>query len=1102
MGVVHRAHDVDLDRPVAIKLLHAGAAADPTLVERFLREARSAAQLVHPHVALVYQVGRHEGQTFIVMEWLAGGDLAQALQPQGRLPWREAVAALRDAAAGLAAAHAVGLVHRDIKPSNLMRDADGRVKLVDFGLARLHELPSDLTLSGSILGTPAYLSPEQCRGEVAGPASDQYALACTGFHLLAGRAPFHGPHLAAVLQGHVNLPMPDARELAADVPEVLARLLQRAGAKAPAERFAGAAQLQAALQAVLDGVAPASAAAVPAAPAPPVAPPAATWASTLPLGADESPPASAGPAAPAVAADDQPTLTAASSAAPAGPLPGNLPLDTTSFIGRHDEAAQLAGLLRQSRLVTLTGPGGTGKTRLALHLARQLAHEFADGAWLVALAPLAAESEAAAVTLPGGSTPPPGNPVTAALAALFGLRDETGRSAEDRLLDHLQPLRLLLVLDNCEHLVHATAALAHRVHQRRAGVRMLATSRQALGVPGELTLGVPPLPTGAPDTPPAELARIDAIRLFAERAAAARPGFQLDAGSAVVVAQICRRLDGIPLAIELAAARVKVLAPAQIAARLDDVFRLLTGGQRALLPRQQTLRALIDWSWNLLAEPERQLLARASVFAGEFTLEAAEAVLTDHAHGADAVLDGLAALVDQSLLLAVERDDGMHYRLLETIRQYAAEKLADAGQQRVLQRRHAVHYRRATEAEVAALQGPAHAQAVRALQRDRDNAHAALDTVTEQRWFDIGLPLARALADLWFWQGTLADGVARIERLMAQQPPQGVELARLLQLAGRMAVYLGRQPLAQTWFEQGLQVLGRTAVQTADIATQLALEADLLGGLGTLAVARGELPKARQCFERAVHLCRGADADRRARAHNNLGVVLSQLGETDGARQHLAAALELHRATDNPSSLANGLMSLGDLEQAAGQHAVAQALFSSSLDLFASLGDDWAGAYAQDGLGRCALDTGDLAAARHHFEAALSVLRRLGDQAAMADQLDSLAQVALHQGERDRAAPLAEQALALRLALENPAALAASMETHAALWAPGQPERSARLLGRMTVLLESAQARFPAARQARAVRLAQALQGQLGPQRFEQLWAEGARQDPATLARG
>ncbi len=529
MGRVHAAHDVDLDRPVAIKLLHAGAAADPRLVERFLREARSAAQLIHPNVALIFQVGHHAGQTFIAMEWLEGGDLSQAVKQHGPLPWREAVAALRDAAAGLAAAHAAGLVHRDIKPSNLMRSGSGQVKLVDFGLARLHDAPSDLTLTGSLLGTPAYLSPEQCRGDAATPLSDLYALACTGFHLLTGRPPFAGPHLAAVLQGHLNEPMPDARTLVPDLPEALARLLQRAGAKQPSDRHASALALQADLQALLDGGAPAPA---------------------LDLLIPES-----------------------------GPAPGNLGLEANAFIGREQEIAQLATLLQRARLVTLTGPGGTGKTRLALHVARRMADGLAGGAWVVELAPLPAEAA-------GGTAAE--QAVVGALSALFGLRDEAGRPAEEQLIQHLQARPQLLVLDNCEHLIGAAAALAQRLLQRCAPLQLLATSRQPLGVPGELTLGVPPLATGEADATPAELEQVEAVRLFVDRATAARQGFRLGADNAAEVARICRRLDGIPLAIELAAARVKVLTPLQIAARLDDVFRLLTGGQRSLLPRQQT----------------------------------------------------------------------------------------------------------------------------------------------------------------------------------------------------------------------------------------------------------------------------------------------------------------------------------------------------------------------------------------------------------------------------------------------------------------------------------------------------------------------------------
>ena len=1081
MGEVHQAHDLDLDRTVAIKLLHATSAADPSLNERFLREARSAAQLIHPHVALVYQVGRHEGLTFIVMEWLDGGDLAHAVRQHGALPWRDALAAIRDAAAGLAAAHAAGLVHRDIKPSNLMRNRAAQVKLVDFGLARLHASPSDLTHGDGLLGTPAYLSPEQCAGEAATPQSDLYALACTAFHLLTARAPFTASHVAAVLYAHLHKPLPDPRAWAPDVPEAVVQVLQRAAAKEPAQRHPSAAALLADLDAVLRGGAPAAVV---------------------------------------------PALPPASDHTPAAPAAGNLGTDATSFIGRDRLSAEVVEQLRQARLLTLAGPGGTGKTRLALHAARRVAAAFPDGAWLVELAPLESPTgrsrdDSSPSAIGGGPLPSPGRPMTATgagdaermvwgtVAALFGLRDDAGDDPDDPLLAHLAGRALLIVLDNCEHLLQAAAALAQRVLAHAPRVRILATSRQPLGLPGELTLAVPPLAVADADAPLAELAGVEAVRLFVERAAAARPGFTLGPDNAAAVAQICRRLDGIPLAIELAAARAKVLAPVQIAARLDDAFKLLTGGQRTVLPRQQTLRALIDWSWNLLDEGERRLLARCSVFAGDFSLEAAEAVLADdveHAttatHGATVeidVLDGLASLVDKSLLLAAERGGEMRYRLLETIRQYGAERLQAAGETEARQRRHAAFFRDLVCSAVAELNGPGHDAAAARLLREHDNARAALDAVTAQRAFDIALPLARGLADYWFMHGALGDGVARLQRLIALDPPPGLALAQLIQPAGTLAMYLGLRDLARGWFERGLQMAREMTQERASDA----LQARMLASLGALAVAGGDYPQARRWLEQALEQCaRVGDQTNAAKAHNNLGIALSSMGDHDGAREHLLAALALHRASNRQVDLANGLLSLAELEQAAGASTEAQGLFESSLGIFASLGDEWSAAYARDGLGRCALDHGDVAGARRHFEAALDVLRSRGDKGAIADQLDYLAHVALLERQHDEAARLADESLALRLELKNPAWLAVSMETHAAVNVGRDPERSARLLGAMTALQDQARATPTAMRERRQQVLRGALKRRLGEDTFERLQAEGARLDPGLLARG
>src|SRR5215212_2875798 len=358
----------------------------------------------------------------------------------------------------------------------------------------------------------------------------------------------------------------------------------------------------------------------------------------------------------------------------------NLPFQLTSLVGRRREIAKVEDMITEARLLTLTGPGGSGKTRLALAVAAEVVAEvedYEDGAWLVEL----------------GSLSDP-ELVLQALASVLGVREAPGSPLLETLSDHLRSRSMLLVLDNCEHLVGACASLAEALLRSCANLSILATSREALGVTGESIFSVPPLSLPDPRRLPAPegLTRYESTRLFIERARAAKHDFALTMGNAMAVSQVCYRLDGIPLAIELAAARTKVLSVEQISSRLDDSFRLLTGGGRPSLAHQRTLRTAMDWSHELLSSEERAMLRRLSVFAGGFTLEAAEAVGAGGGIEEGGVLDLLSSLVDKSLVLVTEQDGETRYRLLETVRQYAAEKLEQAGEADGVRRRHAQYY--------------------------------------------------------------------------------------------------------------------------------------------------------------------------------------------------------------------------------------------------------------------------------------------------------------------------------------------------------------------------------------------------------------------------
>jgi predicted ATPase/DNA-binding SARP family transcriptional activator len=452
---------------------------------------------------------------------------------------------------------------------------------------------------------------------------------------------------------------------------------------------------------------------------------------------------------------------------PAEP-PHNLPERLTSFVGREVELRELGKLLEQHRLVTVTGPGGAGKTSLAVELARQLRHGYPDGVWLVELAALQdprllAEAAASAV----GIGPEPG--------------EEAGSASDPdgRLLEFARDKALLLVLDNCEHLVEGCTRLAGRLLRAAPGLKVLATSRELLGVPGEARWLVPPLAVPDPrdDGGPETLAQYDAVRLFVERARLADPGFTLDAASAPAVAEICRRLDGVPLALELAAARLRALPAQEVAARLDDRFRLLTGGVRTGDARQQTLRAAVDWSYLLLEEPDRRLFNRLAVFAGGWTVAAAEAVCAGGGVEPADVLDGLFRLVDRSLVVAAAGPPA-RFRMLETLRAYGWERLAAAGEAEALTRRHAAWFR-----DLAERADSEHGERrLRDLDADYDNLRAAMDRAAWGGDHQTVLRIAGSLG--WYWSVFHhEEGSRRLAEVLARAPhaPPTPHLAKALQ---------------------------------------------------------------------------------------------------------------------------------------------------------------------------------------------------------------------------------------------------------------------------------------------------------------------------------
>jgi predicted ATPase/DNA-binding SARP family transcriptional activator len=685
--------------------------------------------------------------------------------------------------------------------------------------------------------------------------------------------------------------------------------------------------------------------------------------------------------------------------------PHNLPGQLTTFVGRRDELAQVADRLRGARLLTLTGPGGCGKTRLALQVgSAELAARdgaYPDGVWLVELAALAEPSL-----------------VAPAIASALAVQGAAGRPTRETLVAWLSRRRLLLILDNCEHLSGACAEVVATVLSACPGVRVLATSRTALGVPGELLWRVPPLSSPDPRRPPtvAALAVYDAPALFLERARLGRSGFELTPANAATVLALCDRLDGLPLAIELAAARLRVLTVEQIAERLADRFALLTGGSAAGPPRQRTLRATVEWSDALLAAPERLLFARLAVFAGGWTLEAAEAVCADQRIAVADVLDLLGRLADQSLI-SVEPDagGGARYRMLETLREYGRERLAASGETGSIRRYHAAYYLALAEAAAPRLRGARQAAWLDRVEPERENMRAALGWFVECRQVEDGLRLGAALWRFWYVRGDLSEGRARLDELFAivYSPEPTAARAQALHAAGHLAAEQGDYAPARALLEAAL-------VMYEALADRLG-KAEALGHRGDVAVFEGRLAEARPPLEQSLAIYREEnDRSGLAQALHRLGKLAALEGGYRAARAMLEEAVAIYREVGDQWGVASCSVALGRLAQLQGAAPTARRLYDRGLAIGRSLGNKLLVALSLMRLADLSHSRGGHADARALNEEALAIYEEVGNRPAIGWVLLNLGRVARAQGDAAAARDFYERSLAISFELDRP----------------------------------------------------------------------------------
>jgi predicted ATPase/class 3 adenylate cyclase len=639
-------------------------------------------------------------------------------------------------------------------------------------------------------------------------------------------------------------------------------------------------------------------------------------------------------------------------------LLNNLPSQLTSFVGREEEIAEIGRLLARSRLVTLLGPGGVGKTRLSIQVAADAIDSFRDGVWLVEL---------------GALVDP--RLVTQQIASTLNVREELGRPLIDTLLQFAKPKRLLLLLDNCEHLVEACAEIAAQVLSACPGIRVLATSQQKLGLLEEAVWTVPPLRVPDPRVDTAgPLTRFESVRLFVDRASSVQASFRINDRNGAAIAQICRQLDGIPLAIELAAARVNVLSVDQLASRLQDRFHVLTRGSRTALPRQQTLRAVIDWSYGLLNHSERTLFSRLSVFSGGWSGDAAPRVCAWNGLSDADIEELLIRLAEKSLTVSEKtRDDLRRYRMLESLREYASERLTDSGEAELTRRRHAHFFLDLTEKAEPELTGPQQRAWLETLDAEHDNVRAALrwsETSTEP---DVGWRIGGAMWRYWSVRGLFSEGRARLAALLA-----------------------------------------RTHERSA-------AQAKALHGAGVLATQTGDYAGARAAYEESLAIRREiGDRSGTANTLSNLGIVARWLDDLPSARELYEESLAIRREVGDKWGIATSLNLLGLLTHYQRDYPTARRLLEESLAIRRGLGDKWTIANSLNNLGLVVLDQGDYATARSLYEESMATYRDLGDRWAIAFLIEAFAGLAAAEGEPERALRLGGAAEALRLVIGSP----------------------------------------------------------------------------------
>jgi predicted ATPase/DNA-binding CsgD family transcriptional regulator len=1044
---VYLGQHVRLTMQAAIKVLHTHLTEHE--VEHFQQEAETIARLAHPSIVRLLDYDVQDGVPFLVMEHAPGGSLRK-LHPKGtQLLLQTVVSYVTHVAAALQYAHDQRVIHRDVKPENMLVGRHQQVLLSDFGLAALAHSTASAIAQGTG-GTLAYMAPEQIEGHPR-TASDQYALGVVVYEWLCGVSPFQGS-MSEVMVQHLTMPPPPLRERVQTLSLAVEQVVLQALAKDPEARFASVQDFATALQAACK--------------------------------ADSS------------SGQTLPVLSSAYATQDRHARTHNLPAQLTPLLGRQQDVAAICHLLGDPdvRLLTLFGTGGIGKTRLAIQVASDLADDFVDGVSFISLAPVMDPD----LVLP-------------TIVQTLAIKEREGLPLLEVVYQFLQDRQMLLLLDNFEQIVAAAPDVEHLL-SHCPQLTVLVTSRAVLHIQGEQVFPVAPLavPDLSRDLAPEGIAQSAAVALFMQRARSLLPSFQLTAANARAIAELCIRLDGLPLAIELAAARVRLLPPQALLSRLSQRLQLLTSGPRTLPARQQTLRKTIQWSYDLLGPEEQALFRRMAVFAGGWTLEAAEALGKGVSTSNLDVMNALASLLDHSLIQLREQEaEEPRFRMLQTLREYGLELLDATSELQSTQAAHAHIFLRLSEQAEQELRGPSQAIWIELLEQEHDNLHAALEWALEDvadkqaaARRDLALRMSAVLWPFWEIHGHYSEARTFLERALARSEEASVSLrVKVLQASAGVAIHYCDYARAEEMTGLCLSLYQEQG-NTRGIG-------DCLGLLVNCAMVKGKMTEAIALSEERVRLMRQVgEPGEVADALFSLADIFCRRGDLVRGQPLFEEALLLYRKAGNGLRVATTLIfsaiplwwfSLADaatIQTIRHRLQEAQAIFTRLGFRYWIAFCFWLGALV-------ALSEGETARAESLAQESLTIFREIGDRWNVAWALHTLGKVEAQRGEMTAARSLYQQSLALALELGDKFHTPFILEDLASVLVTlGELTGAAQVGGAVEALREetgASPALVDRASYEQAVAIAQA---QLGKQAFDAAWTAGRTMTPAQALAG